>query len=94
MGNIENKASLRYMYKGKAGGMKCMGKGGVPHILDVTRIFTNTCDAVTSNHITPCRKSSGILSASDVADLTQIYVENIGNRAWGEEVAVVQCCAS
>ena len=64
-----------------------MAKGYNSHILDVTRIWAKSGEAVTSQHIAWCWKSSRILSASDVADLTQIYGRNIGKCAQDEEVA-------
>ena len=87
MSNIENRAILRDKDKGKPYGMKVMAEGYNWHILDVTRICTKSGEAVTSHHIASCWKSSGILCASDVADITKIYGKNIGNSAQDEAVA-------
>ena len=74
MSNIGNRAIVRDKYKGKRFGMKGMEEGYNSHMLDVTRICAKTGEAVTSQLIVWCWKSSGILSASDLADITLIKI--------------------
>ena len=57
------------------------------HLLDVMRICVNSWKAVTSKHIGRWWKSCGIVSVSDVADLTQLSGENIGKYVQDEEEA-------
>ena len=64
-----------------------MSEGYDPHMMDVTRICGKSWEAVTSQDIARDWKSTGILSASDVSHLTQIYGKNTGNSAQDEEVA-------
>ena len=87
MSKIENTASLRDKYKRKPDGMKGMAEGYDTHMLDVTRICTKIFEALTSHHIDGCWKSCSMLSASDVANLTQLYGKNIRHRSQDEEVA-------
>ena len=87
MSNIQNRAILPDEYKGKPFGMEGMSEGYDPHMLDVTQICAKSCEALTSQHIARCLKSPGIVSGSDVAELTQIYGTNIDDSALDKKVA-------
>ena len=68
-----------------------MTEGYNPHILDTTRIWANSWEAVTSQQIARSWKSPGIFPGSTVAYLDRIYGKNIGNSAHDEEVADLFC---
>ena len=67
--------------------MKVMAEDYDPYMLDGSRICSKSCASVTSQHIDRRWKSCGILSISDVADITQLYGENICKSAQDKEVA-------
>ena len=56
-------------------------------MLDYRKICAKILEAVTSQHIVLCWKSSDMLCTSDVPDLTHIYGNNIGNSAQDKAVA-------
>ena len=78
MSNIEYRVILRNNYNGKASGSNDMAERYDSHMRNFTRICGKSLEAVTSQHISWCWKSYGILSPSDVDDLTQRYVNNNG----------------
>ena len=82
MSNIENRVSLRDKYKGERASMKGMAQVYKPHVLDVMPIRAKSWEAGTSQHISRCWKSSGILSASDAVDVTETYGKNRGKDFW------------
>ena len=79
--------SLRDKSEEKPAWIKHMSKGYDTHMMDVMHICAESWESVTLQHIAWCRKSCDILSVCDVADLTLLNGDNIGEIAEGEEVA-------
>ena len=67
--------------------MKGIARDDDPHMLEVTRLCAKSCEADISQHIGRFWKSSGTISESDDADLTNIFDKNIGKSARDLEVA-------